>query len=105
MPTMPLHTIVTAANTVPRASPALAAAESPITETRSDSSMTVTATARTSGPNGSPMRCATTSAWYTAANTVAITTAPATAVTRLDATKNVSASTTQATSGQVHAHQ
>ena len=34
--------------------------------------MTVTASASTNEPNGSPTRCATTSAWYTAATPVAI---------------------------------
>ena len=33
------------------------------------SSITVTAAASTNDPNGSPTRCATTSAWCTAANT------------------------------------
>ena len=60
---MPLHTIMTAAKTVSRASPAFSAGAAIMTETISAASMTVTARARTSVPNGSPMRCATTSAW------------------------------------------
>jgi hypothetical protein len=59
---MPLQAIITEAKTVSRASAALSPAPS-MTETMSATSMTVTATARTSVPNGSPMRCATTSAW------------------------------------------
>ena len=43
--------------------------------------MTVTATARTSEPNGSPTRCATTSAWWTAARTAAASTTATTATT------------------------
>ena len=41
--------------------------------------MMVTATASTSVPKGSPTRCATTSAWWTAANTVAKSAITATA--------------------------
>ena len=48
-----------------------------MTETISATSITVTARARMSVPNGSPTRCATTSAWYTAAKTVAISATPA----------------------------
>src|SRR5439155_21877583 len=62
------HTIITAAKTVSRASPAFSAGAATMTETISATSITVTATAKTSVPNGSPVRCATTSAWYTAAN-------------------------------------
>ena len=62
-PTMPLHTSMTAANTVSRASPALSGPPPTITETISATSITVTAIARTSVPNGSPTRWATTSAW------------------------------------------
>ena len=50
-----------------------------MTETMSAVSITVTASARTSVPNGSPTRCATTSAWWTAANTVNSRATPATA--------------------------
>src|SRR5262245_33868456 len=103
---MPLHTIMTAANTVSRASPAFSAGAATITETIRATSITVTATARTSVPNGSPVRCATTSAWYTAANTVAIRAAPAAAAKRLPPpTKGVATSITQANAGHVHAHQ
>ena len=60
---MPLQTIMTAANTVSRGEPALSAATPSMMETISATSITVTATARTSVPKGSPIRCATTSAW------------------------------------------
>ena len=59
---MPLQTIMTAANTVSRATPAFSAGAAVITETISATSITVTATASTSVPNGSPVQCATTSA-------------------------------------------
>ena len=62
-PRMPLQVIITAANTVSRASVAVS---SPVPETISvtirPTSITVTATARTIEPNGSPTRWATTSA-------------------------------------------
>ena len=45
--------------------------------TISATSITVTATASTSEPNGSPTRCATTSAWWTAASTATARNAPA----------------------------
>ena len=67
---MPLHVIITAANTVSRASVAVSESlPDTISVTISATSMTVTATASTSDPNGSPTRCATTSAWWTAART------------------------------------
>ena len=53
---MPLQTIMIAANTVSRASAALASPPESITETISATSMTVTANASTSVPNGSPIR-------------------------------------------------
>ena len=62
IPTSPLQMIMTAANTVSRASDALPSTLT-MTDTISATSITVTATARTSEPNGSPTRCATTSAW------------------------------------------
>jgi len=68
-PTMPLDVMITAANTVSRASVSAAAAPAIISVTMSATSITVTATARTSDPNGSPTRCATTSAWCTALST------------------------------------
>ena len=77
-----------------------------MTETISAVSMTVTARARTSVPNGSPTRCATTSAWYTAANTVASRTTPATAAMRPPLPrKDAINRTTQANTGHVHVHQ
>ncbi|MCY1230416.1 hypothetical protein D9M68_585870 [compost metagenome] len=68
-PTMPLQISMTAANTVSRARPAFSGPDDNITETISATSITVTAIASTSVPNGSPTLCATTSAWCTAANT------------------------------------
>ena len=59
---MPLQQIMIAANTVSRGSASLPAPPDSITETISATSMTVTATASTSVPKGSPTRCATTSA-------------------------------------------
>ena len=77
-----------------------------MTETISATSITVTATARTSVPKGSPVRWATTSAWYTAAKTVAIKAAPAAAATKPPApAKGVISRMAQANAGQVHAHQ
>ena len=69
MPTTPLQVIITAANTVSRASVDVSSPPETISVTISATSMTVTATASTSDPNGSPTRCATTSAWCTAAST------------------------------------
>jgi hypothetical protein len=103
---MPLHTIMTAAKTVSRANAAFSAGAAIMTETINAVSIAVTARARTSVPNGSPMRCATTSAWYTAANTVASKTIPATAaMSPPPPTKDVIDRVTQANAGQVHAHQ
>ena len=62
IPTMPLVVIITAANTVSRASVSVSEPPETISVTISATSITVTATARTSEPNGSPTRCATTSA-------------------------------------------
>ena len=67
---MPLQTIITAAKTVSRANAALSGPPERISETISATSITVTATARTREPKGSPTRAATTSAWWTAAKTV-----------------------------------
>src|SRR5215831_10670969 len=103
---MPLHTIMTAANTVSRASPAFCPGAATMTETIRATSITVTAMARISVPNGSPVRCATTSAWYTAANTVAIRITPAAAAERPPVPiTGVSNRTAQANTGHAHAHQ
>ena len=103
---MPLHTIITAAKTVSRASSALPAGAAIMTETISATSITVTATAKTSVPNGSPVRCATTSAWYTAANTVGIRAAPETAAIRPPPPeKGVTSRTIQAAVGHAQVHQ
>jgi len=66
---MKLRMIMIAANTVSRASAATSPDPDSISETISDTSITVTATASTNVPKGSPTRCATTSAWWTAATT------------------------------------
>jgi hypothetical protein len=62
MPTMPLHVIITAANTVSRANDAVSEPPEIISVTIRPTSMIVTATASTKDPNGSPTRWATTSA-------------------------------------------
>ena len=62
MPTMPLRMIITAAITVSRASVAASSPAPAISETIRPTSMKVTASASVSVPNGSPMRCAITSA-------------------------------------------
>ena len=69
MPTIPFVVIIAAANTVSRASVLVSLPPVVISVTISATSITVTATARTSEPNGSPTRCATTSAWWTADRT------------------------------------
>jgi len=61
-PRIPLHVIIAAANTVSRARVALPALSETISVTIKPTSMTVTATARTSEPNGSPTRWAMISA-------------------------------------------
>ena len=66
---MPLRLIITAAKTVSRASAEVSLSVETISVTISATSITVTATASTSEPKGSPTRCATTSAWCTAAST------------------------------------
>src|SRR5262245_7734381 len=55
-PTMPLHVMMTAANTVSRARVSAAPAPAIIRVTINATSITVTATARTSDPYGSPTR-------------------------------------------------
>lgn len=102
---MPLHTIITAAKTVSRASPVFSAGAAIMTETINAVSMTVTAKARTRVPNGSPTRCATTSAWYTAANTVPSKAIPAAAAISPPPTKYVSNRISQAPAGHAKVHQ
>jgi len=75
-----------------------------MTETINAVSITVTAKASTSVPNGSPVRCATTSAWYTAANTVQIRTTPAMVAISPPEKTEYANRTIQANTGQVHAH-
>ena len=102
---MPLHTIITAAKTVSRARSAFSTGAAIITETISATSIMVTATASTIVPNGSPTRCATTSAWYTAAKTVVMSAIPAAAAsTSATVPLNVAKSTNQANVGHVQAH-
>ncbi len=60
-----MQVIITAANTVSRASVAVFGPPETISVTISATSITVTATASTSEPNGSPTRWAITSAWWT----------------------------------------
>src|SRR5678816_2628762 len=108
MPTIPLHTIITTANTVSRANAALSGPPPSITNTISDTSITVTATARTSVPKGSPTLCAIISAWNTAANTVAIRAIPAkVAKIALGVTMSAVArvSKSKASRGEAHVHQ
>ncbi len=73
---MPLTVIMTAAKTVSRASVSVPLLLLRMSVRMSATSMTVTATARTSEPNGSPIRCATISAWWTAASTAPMRKAP-----------------------------
>src|SRR3954447_5443931 len=69
IPTIPLAVMITAANTVSRASVEVSLPPATISVTISATSITVTEIASTSEPNGSPTRWATTSAWWTAAST------------------------------------
>lgn len=77
-----------------------------MTETISAVSMTVTARARTSVPNGSPTRCAITSAWYTAANTEPSRATPATAAMKPRLPRKYAINRiTQPNKGHLHVHQ
>lgn len=69
MPTRPLQTIITTANTVSRASAGAAVSPS-VMVAISATSMMVTASVSSKVPKGSPIAWAITSAWWTAANTV-----------------------------------
>ena len=105
MPTIPLVVIITAANAVSRASVAVSASPETIRVTISATSITVTATASTSEPNGSPTRCATTSAWWTAASTAPPRNTPITTTTTVAGLlPQVSASATSASSGTAVVH-
>jgi hypothetical protein len=106
-PTMPLQVIITAANTVSRARVAASSGVlDAIRVTIRATSMTVTATASTSEPNGSPTRWATTSAWCTAASTEAASSTPTTTSTRTGGflALQVAASTTTASGGTTPVH-
>ena len=97
---MPLTLIITAANTVSRASPEVSLSPLTIRVTISATSMTVTATARISEPNGSPTRWATTSAWCTAASTAPTRNTPISrAITVLGYRPHETASTIMASTG------
>jgi hypothetical protein len=104
---MPLQTIITAAKTVSRASAAFSGPPERMSETISATSITVTATASTSEPKGSPTRAATTSAWWTAANTVPASSATSSSsrgVAPASATPSViAASRTEARTGNAQA--
>ena len=78
MPTMPLQVIITAAKTVSLARVEVSSPPLSINVRINATSMTVTATASTSEPNGSPTRWATTSAWWTAARTAVASSSAAT---------------------------
>src|SRR5438067_2236106 len=90
--------IITAEKTVSRGSVALAAALVSIIDTINATSMIVMASDSTSVPNGSPTRCATTSAWWTAAIT-----APASATTHAMASTAPTGSTRVTTSSAIPA--
>jgi hypothetical protein len=72
-PMMPFKMIITAANTVSRASADAAEPPASMSETINATSISVTDKASTRVPKGSPTRWATTSAWCTAAKTLAAT--------------------------------
>ena len=102
---MPLTVIMTAANTVSRASDAVSGPPDATSVTMSATSMTVTATASTSEPNGSPTRCATTSAWCTAASTApASTTATPATSSGARSRPQTAARTTTANGGRTVLH-
>jgi hypothetical protein len=97
---MPLQVIITAANTVSRASVSVPESLETISVTISATSMTVTATARTSDPKGSPTRCATTSAWWTAASTAPARNSPTSTSTAVAGSRpQVAISSSTASSG------
>jgi hypothetical protein len=99
-PTIPLQVIMTAAKTVSRASVEVSLPPLSMSVRISATSMTVTATARTRDPNGSPTRWATTSAWCTAASTaVASSTATRVRPTAPGWRPQVTASASSATGG------
>src|SRR5215212_4492071 len=102
---IPFVVIITAANTVSRANDALSGPPDTINVTISATSITVTATARTKDPNGSPTRCATTSAWCTADSTApASTRATTTTGTRGSLCPHVRPSVASATTGMTVVH-
>src|SRR5262245_11331772 len=106
MPRIPLQVIITAAKTVSRASTAVSCGSpDTISVTISATSITVTAIARTSDPNGSPTRWATTSAWCTAASTQPTSSgAPSTSTSVPGSAPNVSAAASAPASGSAVVH-
>src|SRR6185369_10034210 len=99
-PTAPLAMIMIAAKIVSRGSAAASAPPASIIERISATSITVTASARMSVPNGSPTRCATTSAWWTAATTAAISAGAASQTSNAPSgSRNAAATTATAASG------
>jgi hypothetical protein len=103
----PFSMIMTVAYMVSRARAALLAPPASMTDTISDDSMAVTASARTSVPKGSPTRCATISAWCTAATTAAARRSPhtrpsATPTGRLSAARSAATASSGATTASGH---
>ena len=98
---MPLPAIMTAANTVSRASPAFSGPPAIMRETMSATSMTVTATASTSVPKGSPILWAMTSAWWTAPKTAPMRAAAARTCTGTLGFQSASPRTTSAERGTI----
>jgi len=104
---MPLSTIMRVAKTVSRARTSLPALAASIMEMISATSITVTATASTIEPNGSPSRWAMISAWCTEANTAATRRAAAARSTTTDddgaSPVHVPSRRRQAATGAAHA--
>jgi hypothetical protein len=75
-PTTPVQMIMMAENTVSLATAAAPAPPASIKVTISATSMTVTDSASTKVPRGSPTLCAITSAWWTDASTAPISATP-----------------------------
>ena len=107
-PTTPFIVIIAAANTVSRASVSALWPPETIRVRISATSITVTATASTRDPKGSPTRWAITSAWCTAASTAPARSTATSATTpgptsRPQVATRATSATTGATRGQVRA--
>lgn len=101
MPMIPFAVIITAANTVSRAREAVSSPPLTMRVRISPTSMTVTATASRSEPNGSPTRWPTTSVCWTAASTAPTSRAAArTATTPVTDRPHVTTRTSAATTGR-----